>query len=266
VRKRLGFLAIVILIACGMYAWRTKRAFPSVSPTRNPSDVQVQLPAKSGMPGSGRLKKVPYTGPAFDPNKKYPPGEYIPKSFAKNFREQIKMDFGDAIDFRLGKDFPVEKRKAASAVQDKFWDEHGPDVDLFAEGKISQPEFAERTHLATTHFMDGMGKIFSDAEYVKLFDLPKDVDAFYQLYHSADEQPGMPMKPEDTHASGAPLPQAPGAAPPEGAPATAGYSAPQPGQSKSDVYQANPHGSSGSGVSPSVAGHPAPAPAPLPAK
>ena len=237
-RKTLGFFALIIFIACGFYAWRTTRDVKPVSPpvtAVNPRDVQAKISLRSG---SGRLPQVPYTGPAFDPHKEYPPGEYIPRGFAKSFREQIKVDFGDAIDFRLGKDFPSEKRKLAAAVQDAFWDEHGPNVDLFAEGKITQPEFAERTHLATTHFAEGMGKVFSDDEYLTLFDMPKDVDAFYQLYHSKDEQPGMRMKPEGYQAhtaGGQPSGPAPGI--PSGGELTEGFPPPQPGQSKGDVVK-----------------------------
>lgn len=269
-RKTLGFFALIIFITCSFYAWRTTRDVKPVSPpvaAVNPRDVQARTPLHSGMPGSGRLPRVPYAGPAFDPHKEYPPGEYIPRGFARNFREQIKMDFGDVINSRLGKDFPAEKRKLAAAVQDAFWDEHGPNVDLFAEGKITQPEFAERTHLATTHYSEGMGKVFSDDEYLSLFDMPKDVDGFYQLYHSKDEQPGMRMKPEDSQvhtAGGQPSGPAPGV--PSGGELIAGYPAPPPGQSKGDVVKANPNDSSGSDPSPSSdlppppGGQPAPAP------
>lgn len=197
---------------------------------------------------AGMLPYIP--APPMDPKKKYKPGEYVPRGFSANYREQIIRDFGDAIDFRLGKDFPADKRKAMAQVQNDFWDEHGPDVDLFKEGKISQPEFAERTHLSTTRFMDGMAKQLTDDQYMKLFDLPKDVDAFYQLYHSPQEQPGMPFaqetpkapnnsvmpkpapaaapQPAHVDSSGNAQPAGPAPAPPP----TPGWTAPTPGQPK----------------------------------
>ena len=195
-RKLLPIIVCVaVLLVCGWYALRVRaaapppRPVPVVQPHEDPPHREMAV--VNGRP-AGMLPYVP--APLFDPHKKYPPGEYVPKGFSANYRQQIIKDFGDAIDFRLGKDFPADKRKAMAEVQNAFWDDHGPDVDMFKDGKISQPEFAERTHLSTTRFMEGMGKQLTDAEYLKLFDMPKDVDAFYQLYHSAAEQPGMPMQ------------------------------------------------------------------------
>ncbi|MGZ3438705.1 MAG: hypothetical protein ACXVDD_04290, partial [Polyangia bacterium] len=192
-------VAVAVLLACGWYALRVKAAAP---PLRPPAVTQPQVdpPHKemavvNGRP-AGMLPYVP--APLFDPHKKHKPGEYVPRGFSANYREQIIKDFGESIDARLGKDFPADKRKAMADVQNAFWDDHGPDVDLFKDGKISQPEFAERTHLSTNRFMEGMAKQLTDEQYLKLFDLPKDVDAFYQLYHSPEEQPGMPMQAQNS--------------------------------------------------------------------
>jgi hypothetical protein len=183
-----------------------------------PPPAHVSTPPASGdvtsYRGSKRLAKIPYTGPVFDPHGKYPPGAYVPKGFAANYRQQIVNDFSAMVDYRLGRDFPVEKRQTMAAVQNAFWDDHGPDVDLFADGKISQPEFAERTHRSTVAFADGMSKVLTDQEYMRIFDMPKDVDPFYQLYHSPEEQPGMKAKLAQAVPSNEPpraLPMAPSA-------------------------------------------------------
>jgi hypothetical protein len=198
VRKLLPVIVcVVVLLVCGWYALRVKAAVPPPQPVATPPQAAADLhPHKSMAVVNGRpAGMLPYVpAPLFDPHKKYKAGEYVPKGFSANYREQIIKDFGDSIDFRLGKDFPADKRKAMAEVQNAFWDDHGPDVDLFKDGKISQPEFAERTHLSTNRFMEGMAKQLTDEQYLKLFDLPKDVDAFYQLYHSAEEQPGMPLQ------------------------------------------------------------------------
>jgi hypothetical protein len=198
VRKLFPFIAFVVVVGLvGYYAWTIKRDAHAAQPTAAAARLaQHDAPGKPMAVVNGRpVGMLPYVpAPAFDPHHRYKPGEYVPRGFSANFREQIVKDFGDAVDYKLGKDFPADKRKKMAEVQNAFWDEHGPDVDLFKDGKISQPEFAEKTHLSTMHFMNGMAEVLDDAQYLKLFDLPKDVDAFYQLYHSAQEQPGMPLQ------------------------------------------------------------------------
>lgn len=187
-RIRFALVCVIVLIAAGLYAVRVKRSIP-------PPTVVAAAPAAEPVTRAPRIKPrpIPYTGSAFIPTQKYSPGTYIPAGFAANFRDHIKGDFADMITTRLGKPLSPAREAQVEAVQDAFWDDHGPDVDLFKEGKIGQPEFAERTHRSTLLFANGMSKIFDDADYQKLFDMPKDVDPFYQLYHSQEEQPGMPV-------------------------------------------------------------------------
>jgi hypothetical protein len=137
-----------------------------------------------------------YNGPAFDPRKKYPPGTYTPAGFAVDYRQRVVREFGHFMSTRLGKELDEERAKQVAAVQNKFWDEHGPNVDLLAQGKITQPEFGERAHQAMIGFASDMEKIFTDDEYQKVFDVPKGTDTFYVLAHSKDEQPGMKFQPE----------------------------------------------------------------------
>ena len=121
------------------------------------------------------------------------PGQYVPRGFLPNFRAVIVHDFGAVIDARLGKDWSPEKRAAIAKIQNELWDEHGPNVDAFADHKISQPEFAERTHMAFSHASEKYAQVLSDSEYEKLFDVPRGTDQFYVLFHSPQEQPGMPI-------------------------------------------------------------------------
>ena len=161
--------------------------------------AQVATPAPPP-PGPERPKQiVPKLGarpapPAWT-GSLVPPGSYTPKGFPSDFRNRIINDFGGLIDARLGKDFPDEKRKRAAEIQNQFWDEHGPTVDLFQDGRITQPEFAERTHLAMAHMEERFAQLFTDDEFQKVFDAPRGTDFYYGLFHSADEQPGMPVKP-----------------------------------------------------------------------
>lgn len=143
-----------------------------------------------------RTKPKLYTGPAFDPLKKYPPGTYTPAGFAVDYRERVVREFSHFMSTRLGKELDEERAKQVAAVQNKFWDVHGPNADLLTEGKITQPEFAERSHRAMIEFATGMEKIFTDDEYQKVFDVPKGTDTFYVLAHSKEEQPGMKFQPE----------------------------------------------------------------------
>jgi hypothetical protein len=189
-RKVTFALAFVVLVASGLYAVRIGRA------ARHPKEV-APAPAAVPPPVAAAASRplpppLPYHAP--EPGTRAAPGTYLPRGFSPEFRERIVKDFGEQIDHRLGASATAEQRTAAAAVQNAFWDVHGPNVDLFREHKISQPEFAERTHLAMIKFADGMANIFTDAQYVKMFDMPKGVDPYYAMFHSAEEQPGLPMK------------------------------------------------------------------------
>jgi len=210
VRKRIvPILALLILVAVGYYAWRTSRtarasqSVASAGPQPFPGSEPYQpKPYK-------RTKAMMYTGPAFDPGKKYPPGTYTPAGFAVDYRERVVHEFSHFMSTRLGKELDEERAKQVADVQNKFWDHHGPNVDLLAQGRITQPQFAERAHDAMIDFATGMEKIFTDDEYQKIFDVPKGTDTFYVLAHSKEEQPGMRFQPEkgDVHPNLSVLPQ-----------------------------------------------------------
>lgn len=222
-RKLILFAAMAAIVVCGFYAAQVGRAAKARHGDGVAASPIAAAPVADERPAP---PFVPYRGPAFKPEKQYPPGTYLPRGFAADFRERIVKDFNAAIDARLGDAATPEQRKAAAAVQNAFWDEHGPNVDLFRDGKISQPEFAERTHLATLHFAQGMAKIFDDPLYVKLFDVPKDVDPYYQLFHSNEEQPGLPMKEAVASSHGASPPQRAPTAPESAEPFTPAPGAP----------------------------------------
>jgi hypothetical protein len=195
-RKLSVLVSLVVLVAVGVYALHASRTSASQRPTRAPIAATAPLPSPSAAayPKAVAGRRAPaYAGPAFDPAKQYAPGTYTPQGFAADYRDRIKHDFAAFAESRLGRPLsPAEAAKAA-AVQDAFWDQHGPNVDRFGEHQISQPEFAERTHQDTIQFTEGMEKVFGDADYQKVFDIPKGTDAFPLLYHSKEEQPGMPM-------------------------------------------------------------------------
>jgi hypothetical protein len=197
VRNRLlPIVALLVLVAVGYYAWRTAhvaRAVAAVTPKQAPAET-----APNGFVPKPMVRTPPqlYNGPAFDPRKKYPPGTYTPAGFAVDYRQRVVREFGHFMSTRLGKELDEERAKQVAAVQNKFWDEHGPNVDLLAQGKITQPEFGERAHQAMIGFASDMEKIFTDDEYQKVFDVPKGTDTFYVLAHSQEEQPGMRFLPE----------------------------------------------------------------------
>jgi len=198
VRKRIiPILAVLVLVAVGFYAWRSARTARASGPSL-PHAAPPETATTTGFQPKPyqRTKPQLYTGPAFDPQKKYAPGTYTPAGFAVDYRDRVVREFGHFMSTRLGKELDDERAKQVAAVQNKFWDEHGPNVDLLAEGKITQPEFAERAHKSMIDFATGMEKIFTDDEYMKVFDVPKGTDTFYVLAHSKQEQPGMKFQPE----------------------------------------------------------------------
>lgn len=189
-------VSFVLLVAAGVYALHARQSSASQLPKLAPVPAVAAAPSPSA---SAYPKAVagrhppPYAGPAFDPTKKYAPGTYTPRGFAADYRERVKRDFAGFAEARLGHALSADEAAKVAAVQDAFWDQHGPNVDLFADRRISQPEFAERTHQDTILFTEGMEKVFGDADYQKLFDIPKGTDAYPLLYHSKEEQPGMPV-------------------------------------------------------------------------
>jgi hypothetical protein len=197
VRKRIiPILAMLVLVAVGFYAWRSSRTARASSPsTPQPAPPETATNGFQPKPFV-RTKAKLYTGPAFDPQKKYPPGTYTPAGFAVDYRERVVHEFSHFMSTRLGRELDEEHAKQVAAVQNKFWDQHGPDVDLLAQGKITQPQFAERSHQTMIEFATDMEKIFTDDEYQKVFDVPKGTDTFYVLAHSKEEQPGMKFQPE----------------------------------------------------------------------
>lgn len=139
---------------------------------------------------------------------------YVPAGLPPDFRERIVRDFADHVEARLGPNaLTAEQRDAIARAQHEFWDEHGPNVDEFTTGNITQLELASRTRLAMKHFADRVADTLSDAEYFALFDMTKGDDLYGAMFHSADEQPGLPMKPteaaDDERADRAPPPLGP---------------------------------------------------------
>jgi hypothetical protein len=201
-RRLIKVAAVAVLLSVGFYAWRLSRdaqaphgvASPTVSPlvgagtvAENPKNIKPLT----------RLPPNPYMGTPYRPEKKYPPGTYIPAGFDADFRQHVKMEFSHFAATRLGSDLDEKRMAQVAAVQDAFWDVHGPDSDLFMQGRISQPEFAERAHKNIIEMSTAMEKIFTDEEYLKIFDVPKSTDTFYVLAHSPDEQPGMRFKDDE---------------------------------------------------------------------
>jgi hypothetical protein len=193
-RKLTVVVAFVVVVAVGFYAARVNRSTASTLPQPAPSAMVAAAPAPSPStyPKAVNGRRVPaYAGLRFDPAKKYPPGTYTPEGFAADYRDRIKRDFGGFVEARLGHPMSPEQAAKVAAVQDAFWDQHGPNVDRFRDRTISRPEFAERTHQDTILFTEGMEKVFSDEEYQRIFDIPKGTDAYPLLYHSKEEQPGL---------------------------------------------------------------------------
>jgi hypothetical protein len=201
VRKKIfPIIAVLVLIAAGFYAWWASHTGPAaqaaaIGPRQAPAEPTSTFVPKLISKGRPQI----YTGPKFDPVKKYPPGTYTPAGFAVDYRERVVREFGHFMSTRLGKELDEERMKQVAVVQNKFWDEHGPNVDLLAEDKITQKEFSDRVHKTSIAFDAEMEKIFSDEEYEKIFDIPKGTDTFYVLAHSKDEQPGMKFQPEPSH-------------------------------------------------------------------
>jgi hypothetical protein len=194
VRKKIfPIVALLVLIAAGYYAWWASHTGPAQAAFLPKPAPAYEEHAPNGFVAKPLVRTRPklYMGPAFDPKKKYPPGTYTPAGFAEDYRERVVREFSHFTSTRLGRELDEERSKKVSAVQNKFWDEHGPNVDLLAQGKLTQQEFAERAHQAMIGFASGMESIFTDDEYQKVFDVPKGTDTFYVLAHSKDEQPGM---------------------------------------------------------------------------
>lgn len=206
-RKRLvPLVAFVVIIAVGFYAWRSARIAHAIAPAPKPA---AEASAAFVPKPYQRTRPQIYAGTPFVPEKKYPPGTYTPAGFAVDYRERVVHEFGHFMSTRLGKELDEERAKQVAAVQNRFWDSHGPDVDLFAQGKITQPEFAERSHQTMIAFASDMEKIFTDDEYQKVFDVPKGTDTYYVLAHSASEQPGMKFQPEASNSGPPNLSQIP---------------------------------------------------------
>lgn len=191
-RVLLSLLAVAAL-AFVVYELRAPASAPATHPVAGEEVASAPLGTTSAPPAHKKAgsPKIASNLPAAAP------GQYVPRGFPPNFRAMIVHDFGGVIDARLGKDWSPEKRAAIAKIQNELWDEHGPNVDAFADHKISQPEFAERTHNAFAHASDRYAQVLSDSEYEKLFDVPRGSDQFYLLFHSAKEQPGMPIDPYD---------------------------------------------------------------------
>lgn len=195
-RRLLSIAAVLVLIAVGFYAFWAAHSGPLAHAATQPQkapDVATQTWQPKPLV---RTRPKIYAGPAFVPEKKYPPGTYTPAGFAEDYRERVVHEFAHFMSTRLGRELDEDRAKQVAAVQNKFWDSHGPDVDLLREGKISQPEFAERSHQTMITFAGDMEKIFTDDEYQKIFDVPKGTDTYYVLVHSPQEQPGMQFQPE----------------------------------------------------------------------
>lgn len=219
-------IAAALLVASARPA-KIAAAAVAVEPDPNSPPMVLRAPVPRQLPGRAI---PPWQLAAARPPLRYLPGTYVPRGFDPNFRDRIVAEFQYDIDRKLGRDFPAERRAEIARVQNEFWDQHGPNVDLLQDGKISQPEFAERTHMALIKESESFAGILSDAEFEKLFDFPKGVDFYSIMAHSSQEQAGMPFQPEK---SSPPIASnmAPKAAPPL-APA-----APVPG----DLPPAPPH-------------------------
>jgi hypothetical protein len=196
-KKILPIVAVLVLIAAGFYAWWVTRTAPGAQAAITPKQAPPEVAVNGFVPKPlVRTRPKLYMGPAFDPQKKYPPGTYTPAGFAEDYRERVQREFSHFISSRLGKELDEERAKRVAAAQNKFWDEHGPNVDLLAQGKITQPEFSDRTHRINIAMDTELESIFTDDEYQKVFDVPKGTDTFYVMAHSKEEQPGMKFVPE----------------------------------------------------------------------
>jgi len=210
VRKRIvPIVALLVLMAVGFYAWRASRVARAALPRSTPQPGPVVADNGFVPQPYARTRPKPYNGPAYDPAKHYAPGTYTPAGFAEDYRQRVVHEFGHFMSTRLGKELDDARAQKVAAVQNHFWDVHGPNVDLLAQGRITQPEFAQRAHQSMIEFASGMEKIFTDDEYLKVFDVPKGTDTFYVLAHSKEEQPGMRFEPEkgDVHPNLSVLPQ-----------------------------------------------------------
>lgn len=198
-------LGVLIVGAMGFVAYEVRGAVraarrPTLQWTR-PAD-----PAKAGwerighdwIPPRSASTPAAWRRAEHPEGAKAPPGTYVPAGFHPRFREMIVYDFSQTIDAKLGKDWPVEKRAAVAKIQNDLWDEHGPNVDLYHDKRISQPEYAERTHAAFLHYSEAFAKLLSDEEFEKLFDVPRGTDFYYVLFHSPSEQPGLPVNTQTT--------------------------------------------------------------------
>lgn len=176
--------------------------------------------AGEGGEGAGRARPPKYAASAPQPWATVPGDpkhSYTPKGFAPNFREMIVHDLGQVIDVKLGKNFSLEKRQKIAEIQNEFWDEQGPNVDAFQSHQIGQPEFAEKTHLAFIHSAEKYAQVLTPNEYEKLFDSPPGSDPYPMMFHSKNEQPGLPVNPYD---NGSEPPPAVGPPPGEPPPST----------------------------------------------
>jgi hypothetical protein len=196
--RNLLLVAVVLLAAAGFYAWWASHSGLTARMASTPKPAGEEGASTSTfVPKPIQRSRAPiYSGPKFDPAKTYPPGTYTPQGFAVDYRERVVREFSHFMSSRLGHELDEERAKQVAAVQNKFWDQHGPNTDLLRDGKITQQEFSDRSHQVMVSFATDMEKIFTDEEYQKVFDVPKGTDTFYALAHSKDEQPGMQFKPE----------------------------------------------------------------------
>jgi hypothetical protein len=202
-------LAFMVIVAAGVYAGRQLRAARFAAARAARARVAESLTPTPALPPPWARAPLPAGASA-------PPGTYTPRGFAADFRERVKHDFSDFAEKRLSHPLTPEQAARVAAVQDAFWDRHGPNVDLFRAGRIGQPEFAARTHEGMIAFAQGMEKIFDDDDYQKLFDVPKASDPFPLLFHSKEEQPGLAMNASLSHPTAASAPSANGRDAPRG--------------------------------------------------
>jgi hypothetical protein len=187
------FLAAIVIAAGALVVVELGHA-RRVAPAGTAPIVTTEVPPPGTTPQAHVRGSKTWAPPPWVRSEPQLTRGFVPRGFRPDFREMIVSQFQDTINARLGQDFPVAKRIRIAEAQNAFWDENGPLVDAFQSGRMSQPEFAERTHMAMAHYADHLEKILSDDEYQKLLDSPKGVDPYYLLFHSPGEQPGMPMQ------------------------------------------------------------------------
>jgi hypothetical protein len=179
-------IVIVALSAIVLLALRRGPAAPAAAHA-TPTEDEVEQPRAP-------LPEWPMRASFSNRARRAEPGTYTPRGFAPDYRDRVKRDFSTLVEARLGHPLTPEQASLAAAVQDAFWDLHGPNVDLFREHQISQPELAERTHAAMIEFASGMERVFNSEDFEKVFDVPKGSDPYPLIFHSKEEQPGLAMR------------------------------------------------------------------------